>query len=206
MYRLFNSLSSYFVGTTTPFTPLTPFTPHDLRKIGEGKAVVLRKRLESASDSITGQTCVDVNGYLTSLSNIKTSTAAEIDDKKKAELLMANITATNPKHAPGWIARARLEARAGQYQFPPFSYSLSLFLFLSFFHSFFFSLSLSLFLSFFLSLFLFLSFTLSFSFSLSLFLSFFLSFFLSLFLFLSFFLSFSLSLNTLSFVYICFVS
>jgi pre-mRNA-processing factor 6 len=102
------------LGITTPFTPLTSFTPHDLRKIGEGKAVVLRKRLESASDSITGQTAVDVHGYLTSLSNMKTSTAAEIDDKKKAELLMDNITATNPKHAPGWIARARLEARAGK--------------------------------------------------------------------------------------------
>jgi pre-mRNA-processing factor 6 len=96
-----------------------------------GKAAVLRKRLESASDSVTGQTSVDPKGYLTSLNSMKTSTAAEIDDKKKAELLMDNITATNPKHAPGWIARARLEARAGLFLY---TLSLTLILIISLLH------------------------------------------------------------------------
>ena len=39
---------------------------------------------------------------------------AEIGDIKKARLLLKSVITTNPKHAPGWIAAARLEEVAGK--------------------------------------------------------------------------------------------
>ena len=41
---------------------------------------------------------------------------AEISDIKKARLLLKSVVNTNPKHAPGWIAAARLEEVAGKLQ------------------------------------------------------------------------------------------
>jgi len=40
---------------------------------------------------------------------MKVSSDAEISDIKKARLLLKSVTTTNPRHAPGWIAAARLE-------------------------------------------------------------------------------------------------
>jgi len=40
---------------------------------------------------------------------MKVSSDAEIGDIKKARLLLKSVINTNPKHAPGWIAAARLE-------------------------------------------------------------------------------------------------
>ena len=48
-------------------------------------------------------------GYLTDLNSMKVSSDAEISDIKKARLLLKSVTSTNPRHAPGWIAAARLE-------------------------------------------------------------------------------------------------
>ena len=48
-------------------------------------------------------------GYLTDLNSMKVSSDAEISDIKKARLLLKSVTTTNPRHAPGWIAAARLE-------------------------------------------------------------------------------------------------
>jgi pre-mRNA-processing factor 6 len=75
---------------------------------------VLRSKLAAASDSVTGQTNVDKAGYLTDLDSIKINTEAEIGDIKKARLLLKSVTESNPKHAPGWIAFARLEEAAGR--------------------------------------------------------------------------------------------
>lgn len=38
---------------------------------------------------------------------------ADIADIKKARTLLKSVTSTNPNHAPGWIAAARLEELAG---------------------------------------------------------------------------------------------
>ena len=38
---------------------------------------------------------------------------SEIADIKKARLLLKSVITTNPRHAPGWIAAARLEELAG---------------------------------------------------------------------------------------------
>ena len=37
-------------------------------------------------------------------------------DVKKARLLLKSVITTNPKHAPGWIAAARLEEVTGRMQ------------------------------------------------------------------------------------------
>ena len=53
-------------------------------------------------------------GYLTDLNSMKVSSDAEIGDIKKARLLLKSVISTNPKHAPGWIAAARLEELVGR--------------------------------------------------------------------------------------------
>jgi len=40
-------------------------------------------------------------------------TDADIADIKKARLLLKSVIQTNPNHAPGWVAIARLEELAG---------------------------------------------------------------------------------------------
>lgn len=42
--------------------------------------------------------------------------AGDINDMKKARLLLKSVRETNPKHPPGWIASARLEEIAGKLQ------------------------------------------------------------------------------------------
>eukprot|EP00164_Ancoracysta_twista_P004398 GFYU01005929.1.p1 GENE.GFYU01005929.1~~GFYU01005929.1.p1 ORF type:complete len:962 (-),score=313.69 GFYU01005929.1:140-3025(-) len=90
-------------------------TPHqDLTQVGEARGQVLGVKLDQMSDSVTGQTVVDPKGYLTDLKSKKINTDAEIGDIKKARVLMRSVITTNPGHAPGWIAAARLEEVAGK--------------------------------------------------------------------------------------------
>lgn len=86
----------------------------DLTAVGEGRETVIRLNLDRMADSVTGQTVVDPKGYLTDMKSIKISSDAEISDIKKARLLLKSVTSTNPRHAPGWIAAARLEELAGK--------------------------------------------------------------------------------------------
>ena len=78
------------------------------------RGTVLGLKLDKMSDSVAGQTVVDPQGYLTDLNSIKVNTASEVGDIKKARLLLKSVTTTNPKHAPGWIAAARVEEIAGE--------------------------------------------------------------------------------------------
>ncbi|KAJ8601098.1 hypothetical protein CTAYLR_007845 [Chrysophaeum taylorii] len=82
--------------------------------LAAARGTVLGLRLDKMSDSVTGQTVVDPKGYLTDLNAIKVNTASEVGDIKKARLLLKSVTTTNPKHAPGWIAAARVEEIAGK--------------------------------------------------------------------------------------------
>ncbi|KAJ3682229.1 hypothetical protein LUZ60_014802 [Juncus effusus] len=100
-------------GTETPWNQ-TPVT--DLTAVGEGRGTVLSLKLDRLSDSVSGLTVVDPKGYLTDLKSMKITSDAEISDIKKARLLLKSVTQTNPKHAPGWIAAARLEEIAGKIQ------------------------------------------------------------------------------------------
>ena len=60
------------------------------------------------------QTSIDPKGYLTSLDSVILKTDAEIGDIKRARMLFDSLVKSNPKHAPGWIAAARLEEHAGR--------------------------------------------------------------------------------------------
>ena len=70
---------------------------------------MLSLRLERMSDNVSGQTVVDPRGYLTALTSESITSASDVADIKKARLLLRSVTQTNPGHAPGWIAAARLE-------------------------------------------------------------------------------------------------
>lgn len=87
---------------------------------------------------MSGQTVVDPKGYLTDLNSITPQSSGDIklvdninytlprplpscflyrhSDVKKARLLLKSVITTNPNHAPGWIAAARLEEVTGRMQ------------------------------------------------------------------------------------------
>ena len=85
----------------------------NLTDIGEGRRKVVSINLDRMADSVSGQTVVDPKGYLTDLNSITLTSDAEIGDIKKARTLLKSVINTNPKHAPGWVAAARLEELAG---------------------------------------------------------------------------------------------
>ena len=82
--------------------------------LAEARGTVLGMSLDRMSDSVSGQTVIDPKGYLTSLSNTKLASDAEIGDINKARLLLKSVRDTNPNHGPGWIAAARVEEAAGK--------------------------------------------------------------------------------------------
>ena len=89
--------------------------------IGAARDKVLKVRLDqaavgSSADMSAGSTTnVDPKGYLTSLTQSELKAGeVEIGDIKRVRVLLESVTKTNPKHAPGWIALARLEELAGR--------------------------------------------------------------------------------------------
>eukprot|EP00171_Calliarthron_tuberculosum_P014469 IDg14469t1 len=86
----------------------------DLSAIGTGRASVLGQKLDSAGVAAGSRAPVDATGYLTEMAGMHISSASEVSDIKKARLLLGSVTSTNPRHAPGWIAAARLEEVAGK--------------------------------------------------------------------------------------------
>ncbi|KAI9808720.1 MAG: hypothetical protein M1825_003872 [Sarcosagium campestre] len=89
--------------------------------IGAAQNKVLQVRLDQAAlgsgtDAGAGSaTNIDPKGYLTSLtkSEIKAG-EVQVGDVKRVRVLLESVIKTNPKHAPGWIAAARLEEYAGK--------------------------------------------------------------------------------------------
>ncbi|KAI8384838.1 PRP1 splicing factor, N-terminal-domain-containing protein [Radiomyces spectabilis] len=86
----------------------------NFREIGQARDKVLGLKLDQVSDSVAGQTTIDPKGYLTDLNSMVLKSDAEIGDIKKARMLYNSLITTNPKHAPGWIAAARVEEVAGK--------------------------------------------------------------------------------------------
>uniref|UniRef100_A0A7S1U7V1 PRP1 splicing factor N-terminal domain-containing protein n=1 Tax=Phaeomonas parva TaxID=124430 RepID=A0A7S1U7V1_9STRA len=82
--------------------------------LAEARGQVMSLRLDKMADSVSGQTVVDPKGYLTDLNSVTLRSDAEVGDIKKAQLLLKSVTSTNPRHAPGWIAAARVEEYAGK--------------------------------------------------------------------------------------------
>lgn len=108
-----------YPGAATPGTMTPGFATSsrlDLNQIGEARNSMLGIKLDQVSDSVSGQTVVDPKGYLTDLNSITPQSTGDINDVKKARLLLKSVITTNPKHAPGWIAAARLEEVTGRLQ------------------------------------------------------------------------------------------
>ena len=103
-------------GTQTQLGMLTPSGDLDLRKIGQARNTLMQLKLKQSSDSVTGQTVVDPKGYLTDLQSMIPSHGGDINDVKKARLLLKSVRETNPHHPPAWIASARLEEVTGKVQ------------------------------------------------------------------------------------------
>lgn len=104
-------------GLETPVTPAgTESTTADLTTLGRARTSLFSVKLDQASSDVSGQTNVDPKSYMTDLRSLTPKTDAEIGDIKKARVLLTKVTQTNPRHAPGWIALARLEEVAGQLQ------------------------------------------------------------------------------------------
>ena len=101
-------------GFTTPAGGGGTSVVNNLTGLSQAREQVLSLRLDKMSDSVSGQTVVDPKGYLTDLNSQKLSDSAEVGDIKKARRLLRSVTMTNPKHAPGWIAAARLERTVGK--------------------------------------------------------------------------------------------
>jgi hypothetical protein len=60
--------------------PALPPTPPDA---GEGQRTVIKLKLDSMADSVSGQTVIDPKGYLTDLSGMAINSSSEISDIKK---------------------------------------------------------------------------------------------------------------------------
>jgi len=103
-------------GTQTNIGMLTPTGDLDLRKIGQARNTLMDLKLKQSSDSVSGQTVVDPKGYLTDLQSMIPSHGGDINDVKKARLLLKSVRETNPHHPPAWIASARLEEVTGKVQ------------------------------------------------------------------------------------------
>ncbi|KAJ1970065.1 U4/U6 x U5 tri-snRNP complex subunit Prp1 [Dispira parvispora] len=86
----------------------------DLVELGQARKQMLGVHLDKFSDAASGSSTVDPRGYLTDLNSLVIQSDAEIADIKRARTLLQAVTTTNPKHAPGWIAAARLEEVAGK--------------------------------------------------------------------------------------------
>lgn len=110
-----SGLASMVPGVATPGM-LTPTGDLDLRKIGQARNTLMNVKLSQVSDSVSGQTVVDPKGYLTDLQSMIPTYGGDINDIKKARLLLKSVRETNPNHPPAWIASARLEEVTGKVQ------------------------------------------------------------------------------------------
>ncbi|KAL2866370.1 U4/U6-U5 snRNP complex subunit PRP6 [Aspergillus lucknowensis] len=89
--------------------------------ISAARDKVLQVKLDQAAMGSSGDTTsgsatsIDPKGYLTSLTQSELKAGEiEVGDIKRVRVLLESVTRTNPKHAPGWIALARLEELAGK--------------------------------------------------------------------------------------------
>ena len=93
-------------------------TMTNFANIGAARDRVLQVRLDQAAQADVGTgtaTSIDPKGYLTSLSQTElNSMGAEVGDYNRVKVLLESVIKTNPKHAPGWIAIARLEELKGK--------------------------------------------------------------------------------------------
>ena len=88
----------------------------DMVRLGVARNQIMDVKLKQASDSVDGQTVVDPSGYLTDMQSMLPSYNGDIQDVRKARLLMKSVRETNPKQPQAWIGSARLEEVVGRTQ------------------------------------------------------------------------------------------
>ncbi|KAM5535001.1 hypothetical protein V8D89_011374 [Ganoderma adspersum] len=110
------SLDSHQQSTGGFETPADNGTLTNFAEMSQARDKILSLKLDQVSGTATSglQTSIDPKGYLTSLDSVVLKTDAEIGDIKRARMLFDSLVKSNPKHAPGWIAAARLEEHAGR--------------------------------------------------------------------------------------------
>ena len=91
---------------------------HSKAEITQRTVVRTSSPLLQVSDSVSGQTVVDPKGYLTDLQSMLPSHGGDINDVKKARLLLKSVRETNPKHPPGACVRARASDTSGRIVLP----------------------------------------------------------------------------------------
>lgn len=80
------SMESSIAGFNPGQTPMT-----NLSELGEARKMNLGLKLDKMSSSVMGTTAINKNGYLTDLNALKINSATEINDIRKAKLLMKSI-------------------------------------------------------------------------------------------------------------------
>ena len=85
----------------------------DLASIGAGRTSLLGQKLDSVA-ALTNRTEVDADAYLSSITGTAITSQSEIADFKRARQMLKSLRASNPQHAPAWLAAARLEETAGR--------------------------------------------------------------------------------------------
>ncbi|EGT49152.1 hypothetical protein CAEBREN_01897 [Caenorhabditis brenneri] len=113
MITPFNTL---FMSVISGTSIMTDSNDLDLVKIGQARNKIMDMQLTQVSDSVTGQTVVDPKGYLTDLQSIIPQAGGDLQDIKKARMLLKSVRETNPRHPPAWVASAVLEEQAGKLQ------------------------------------------------------------------------------------------
>ncbi|CAI2352621.1 unnamed protein product [Caenorhabditis sp. 36 PRJEB53466] len=88
----------------------------DLVKIGQARNKIMDLQLTQVSDSVSGQTVVDPKGYLTDMNSMLPQYGGDLQDVKKARMLLKSVRETNPYHPPSWKASAALEETVGKIQ------------------------------------------------------------------------------------------
>lgn len=91
-------------------------TKTNFEAIGAARDKMLSIKLDqiSSDGNLGTNSTIDPKGYLTELNSMVPRSGAGVGDIKRARLLLQSVTSTNPKHAPGWIAAARIEELAGK--------------------------------------------------------------------------------------------
>ena len=89
-----------------------------LNEVGLARSSLLSLQLEKQAESsgyVQKSGRVDSKGYLTSLeSHSVVQAGVDIQDFKKARLLLKSVVQTDPKNSQAWIGYARLEELEGQ--------------------------------------------------------------------------------------------
>jgi pre-mRNA-processing factor 6 len=84
----------------------------DLSGVGVARNRMLDIKLSRVEDSVSGQTVVDPQGFMTSLQQKRGAFDVDIADVQRGRLLMRSLINSNPDNSQGWVAAARFEEAA----------------------------------------------------------------------------------------------